>query len=152
MWNFFQKEINPFLSIILLDNFSSIPLQIIVLIKKKLFNIKKQLIYSLIILFFCLISFPLIVFLLQNKIIWNILTLLIATIIGVIISSLKYGFYVLDSYFPLKNIVSFSTGQGISGILMAFLGLFIRYVANTGNEEKDLKKGAFIFFVFLYFY
>ena len=107
---FFQKNINPFLSIVLLHNFSSIPLQLIVLIKKKLFNIKKQLIYSLMILFFCLIAFPLLVFLLQNKIIGNILTLLIATIIGIISSSLKCGFYALDSYFPLKNIVSFSTG------------------------------------------
>ena len=148
---FFQKRINPFLTIVLLDNFSNIPLQLIVLLKKKLFNIKKQLIYSLVILFFCLIAFPLVVFLLKNNIVGNVLTLLIATIIGVISSSLKCGFYALDSYFPLKNIVSFSTGQGISGILMAFLGLFIRYVVNTGNEEKDLKNGAFIFFGFSLF-
>ena len=148
---FFQKRINPFLTIVLLDNFSNIPLQLIVLIKKRLFNIKKQLVYSLMILFICLIAFPLIVFLLKNKIVGNVLTLLIAIIIGVISSSLKCGFYALDSYFPLKNIVSFSTGQGISGILMAFLGLFIRYVVNTGNEEKDLKNGAFIFFGFSLF-
>ena len=31
---------------------------------------------------------------------------------------------------------------------MAFLGLFIRYVVNTGNEEKDLINGALIFFGF----
>jgi hypothetical protein len=50
----FQKRINPFLSIVLLDNFSNIPLQLVILIKKTLFNLKKQLIYSLIILIICL--------------------------------------------------------------------------------------------------
>jgi len=145
---YFQKRINPFLTLVLLDNFSNIPLQLVVLIKKKLFNIKKQLIYSLIILILCLIAFPFVVYLLNNNIAGNVLTLIIAIIIGGIGSLLKSGFYALGSYFPLKNIVSFSTGQGISGILMAFLGLFIRYVINTGNEEKDLKNGAFIFFGF----
>ena len=145
---YFQKRINPFLTIVLLDNFSNIPLQLLVLIKKKLFNIKKQLIISLIILIICLIAFPFVVFLLKNNVVGNILTLLLAIIVGVIGSLLKSGFYALGSYFPLKNIVSFSTGQGISGILMAFLGLFIRYVVNTGNEEKDLINGALIFFGF----
>ena len=145
---YFQKRINPFLTIVLLDNFSNIPLQLLVLIKKKLFNIKKQLIISLIILIICLIAFPFVVFLLKNNVLGNILTLLLAIIVGVIGSLLKSGFYALGSYFPLKNIVSFSTGQGISGILMAFLGLFIRYVVNTGNEEKDLINGALIFFGF----
>ena len=145
---YFQKRINPFLSIVLLDNFSNIPLQLYILIKKALFNLKKQLIYSLIILIISLIAFPLIVFLLKNNIVGNILTLLLAIIIGVIGSSLKSGFYALGSFFPLKNIVSFSTGQGVSGILMAALGLFIRYVVNSGNEEKDLRNGALIFFGF----
>ena len=145
---YFQKRINPFLTIVLLDNFSNIPLQLLILIKKKLFNIKKLLIISLIILIINLIAFPFIVFLLKNNIPGNVLTLLLAIIIGVIGSILKSGFYALGSYFPLKNIVSFSTGQGVSGILMAFLGLFIRYVVNTGKEEKDLKNGALIFFGF----
>ena len=145
---YFQKRINPFLSIVLLDNFSNIPLQLYILIKKALFNLKKQLIYSLIILIISLIAFPLIVFLLENNIVGNFLTLLLAIIIGVIGSSLKSGFYALGSFFPLKNIVSFSTGQGVSGILMAALGLFIRYVVNSGNEEKDLRNGALIFFGF----
>ena len=52
----------------------------------------------------------------------------------------------MGSFFPLKNIVSLSTGQGVSGILMALLGLIVRYVVNTDNEEKDLKNGALIFF------
>ena len=145
---YFQKRINPFLSIVLLDNFSNIPLQLYILIKKALFNLKKQLIYSLIILIISLIAFPLIVFLLENNIVGNFLTSLLAIIIGVIGSSLKSGFYALGSFFPLKNIVSFSTGQGVSGILMAALGLFIRYVVNSGNEEKDLRNGALIFFGF----
>ena len=143
---YFQKRIDPFLSIVLLDNFSNIPLQLVVLIKKKLFNLKKQLIYSLIILSISLILFPLVVFLLKNNIIGNILTLIIAIIIGVIGSLLKSGFYALGSFFPLKNIVSLSTGQGVCGILMALLGLFIRYVVNTNDEEKDLRNGALIFF------
>ena len=143
---YFQKRINPFLSIVLLDNFSNVPLQLLILIKDKLFNLKKQLIYSLIILSISLILFPLVVILFMNNIIGNILTLVIAIIIGVIGSSLKSGFYALGSFFPLSNIVSLSTGQGISGIVMALLGLFIRYVVNSGNKKKDLENGALIFF------
>ena len=143
---YFQKRINPFLSIVLLDNFSNIPLQLVILIKNKLFNLKKQLFYSLIILSLSLIAFPLVVFLFKNSILGNVLTLLIAIIIGVIGSLLKSGFYALGSFFPLNNIVSLSTGQGISGILMALLGLFIRYVVNTDDEQKDLRNGALIFF------
>ena len=143
---YFQKRINPFLSIVLLDNFSNIPLQLLILIKNKLFNLKKQLFYSLIILSLSLIAFPLVVFLFKNSILGNVLTLLIAIIIGVIGSLLKSGFYALGSFFPLNNIVSLSTGQGISGILMALLGLFIRYVVNTDDEQKDLRNGALIFF------
>ena len=59
---------------------------------------------------------------------------------------MKSGFYALGSFFPLNNIVSLSTGQGLSGILMALLGLFIRYVVNTDDEQKDLRNGALIFF------
>ena len=143
---YFQKRINPFLSIVLLDNFSTIPLQLLILIKNKLFNLKKQLFYSLIILSLSLIAFPLVVFLFKNSILGNVLTLLIAIIIGVIGSLLKSGFYALGSFFPLNNIVSLSTGQGVSGILMALLGLFIRYVVNTDDEQKDLRNGALIFF------
>ena len=143
---YFQKRINPFLSIVLLDNFSNVPLQLLILIKDKLFNLKKQLIYSLIILSIDLILFPLVVILFMNNIIGNILTLVIAIIIGVIGSSLKSGFYALGSFFPLSNIVSLSTGQGISGIVMALLGLFIRYVVNSGNKKIDLENGALIFF------
>ena len=143
---YFQKRINPFLSIVLLDNFSNIPFQLVILIKKKLFNLKKQLIYSLIILSLCLILFPFMVFLFANNILGNVLTLLIAIIVGLIGSLLKSGFFALGSFFPLKNIVSLSTGQGISGILMALLGLLVRYAVNTDNEKKDLKNGALIFF------
>ena len=143
---YFQKRINPFLSIVLLDNFSNIPFQLVILIKKKLFNLKKQLIYSLIILSLCLILFPFMVFLFANNILGNVLTLLIAIIVGLIGSLLKSGFFALGSFFPLKNIVSLSTGQGVSGILMALLGLLVRYAVNTDNEKKDLKNGALIFF------
>jgi hypothetical protein len=145
---YFQKRINPFLTIVLLDNFSNIPLQLVILIKKKLFNLKKQLVDSLIILSICLIAFPFIVYLLKNNIVGNFLTILIAIIVGVIGSLLKSGFYALGSFFPLKNIVSFSTGQGVSGIIMALLGLLIRYAINSGDDEKDLRNGALVFFGF----
>ena len=145
---YFQKRINPFLSIVLLDNFSNIPLQLVILIKKNLFNLKKQLVVSLIILSICLVVFPFVVYLLKNNIIGNFLTILIAIIVGVIGSLLKSGFYALGSFFPLKNIVSFSTGQGVSGIIMALLGLLIRYAINSGDDEKDLRNGALVFFGF----
>ena len=65
---------------------------------------------------------------------------------GLINASLQNGFLSLTSHFPLDKIVFYSTGQGISGIIMALLELVVLFYVNTGNTDSDFKYGAFIFF------
>ena len=56
------------------------------------------------------------------------------------------GFYGLTSFFPLEMIISLSSGQGISGILMNIIGYIVIASVNTGNADDDNKYGAIIFF------
>ena len=43
-------------------------------------------------------------------------------------------------------IISLSTGQGISGILMNIISYIVIASVNTGDKDKDAKLGAIIFF------
>jgi ABC-type multidrug transport system fused ATPase/permease subunit len=52
------------------------------------------------------------------------------------------GFFGLTSFFPMEMIISLSSGQGISGILMNVIGFIV--IASTDSE--DPKIGAVIFF------
>jgi ABC-type multidrug transport system fused ATPase/permease subunit len=56
------------------------------------------------------------------------------------------GFFGLTSFFPREMIISLSTGQGISGILMNIIGYIVLASVNTGNDENDAKLGAIIYF------
>ena len=65
---------------------------------------------------------------------------------GLINALIQSGFLALTSYFPLDKIVLYSTGQGISGIIMSLLVLFVLFYVNTGDSDNDYKYGALIFF------
>ena len=65
---------------------------------------------------------------------------------GLINASLQNGFLSLTSHFPLDKIVFYSTGQGISGIIMALLEIVVLFCVNTGNSDDDFKYGSLIFF------
>ena len=52
------------------------------------------------------------------------------------------GFYGLTSFFPMEMIISLSSGQGISGILMNIIGFIVIASVDTGNEDDDNKYGA----------
>jgi ABC-type multidrug transport system fused ATPase/permease subunit len=65
---------------------------------------------------------------------------------GLINALIQSGFLALTSYFPLEKIVFYSTGQGISGVIMALLQLLVLFYINTGDPDNDFKYGALIFF------
>ena len=56
------------------------------------------------------------------------------------------GFFGLTSYFPREMIISLSTGQGISGILMNIIGFIVLASINIKNKDYDAKLGAIIYF------
>ena len=146
-FSYYLNSLNPSVSFPLLNKLFNIPLQFILLIKKKLFPLKSQLIVSILISIICLISLPCFVFLSEiNKKVGTAVTIILILIMGLINASLQNGFLSLTSYFPLDKIVFYSTGQGISGIIMALLQLIVLFYVNTGNTDDDYKHGAFIFF------
>jgi len=146
-FSFYLNSLNPSVSFPLLNKLFNIPLQFILLIKKKIFPLKTQLICSLIISIISLISLPCFVFLSEtNKHLGTTITIILVLIMGLINASLQNGFLSLTSHFPLDKIVFYSTGQGISGIIMALLQLIVLFCINTGNPDEDFKYGAFIFF------
>ena len=146
-FSFYLNSLNPSVSFPLLNKLFNIPLQFILLIKKKLFPLKTQLICSIIISIISLISLPCFVFLSEtNKHLGTTVTIILILIMGLINASLQNGFLSLTSHFPLEKIVFYSTGQGISGIIMALLELVVLFCINTGNVDKDFKYGTFIFF------
>ena len=146
-FSYYLNSLNPSVSFPLLNKLFNIPLQFILLIKKKLFPLKFQLIISLILSIICLVCLPCFVFLSEtNKQIGTAVTIILILIMGLNNASLQNGFLSLTSYFPLDKIVFYSTGQGISGIIMAMLQLVVLFFVNTGNTDEDFKYGAFIFF------
>ena len=146
-FSYYLNSLNPSVSFPLLNKLFNIPLQFILLIKKKLFPLKSQLIISIIISIICLICLPCFVFLSEtNKQLGTTVTIILILIMGLINASLQNGFLSLTSHFPLDKIVFYSTGQGISGIIMALLELVVLFYVNTGNTDEDFKYGAFIFF------
>ena len=146
-FSYYLNSLNPSVSFPLLNKLFNIPLQFLLLIKKKLFPLKFQLIISIIISIICLISLPFFVFLSEtNRNLGMTGTIILILIMGLINASLQNGFLSLTSHFPLDKIVFYSTGQGISGIIMALLELVVLFYVNTGNTDEDFKYGAFIFF------
>ena len=146
-FSFYLSSLNPSVSFPLLNKLFNIPLQFILLIKKKLFPLKTQLICSILISIISLISLPFFVFLSEtNKHLGTIVTIILILIMGLINASLQNGFLSLTSHFPLDKIVFYSTGQGISGIIMALLELVVLFCVNTGNTDNDFKYGSLIFF------
>ena len=146
-FSFYLSSLNPSVSFPLLNKLFNIPLQFILLVKKKLFPLKTQLICSILISIISLISLPFFVFLSEtNKHLGTIVTVILILIMGLINASLQNGFLSLTSHFPLDKIVFYSTGQGISGIIMALLELVVLFCVNTGNTDNDFKYGSLIFF------
>ena len=143
----YLDNLNPSVSFPLLNKLFNIPLQFILLIKRNLYPLKSQLMFSIIVSIICLILLPFVVFSFEKEsTISSIITIILILIMGLINALIQSGFLALTSYFPLDKIVLYSTGQGISGIIMSLLVLFVLFYVNTGDTDNDFKYGALIFF------
>ena len=139
----YLDNLNPSVSFPLLNKLFNIPLQFILLIKRNLYPLKSQLMLSIIVSIICLILLPFFVFSFEKEsTISSIITIILILIMGLINALIQSGFLALTSYFPLDKIVFYSTGQGISGIIMSLLVLFVLFYVT----DDDFKYGALIFF------
>ena len=127
--------------------FLNIIFQFIMIWKKQFLSYKLQLIIGLIASIVSLVILPVVVILFEkNSLTGFIVTAGLVLIQGLVNALCTSGFFGLTSFFPREMIISLSTGQGISGILLNIIGYIVLLSVNTGDNDKDAKLGAIIYF------
>jgi len=144
---FFNKYLEDFVpgkTIPFLNFALNITFQFLIILKKDLFELKKQLFIGLISSITLLILIPLMVTSLPENSIENmIVTSILILIMGFINALLTSGFYALASFFPTEIIVSLNTGMAVAGILMNVIQYIV--LISIDNEKIDII--ALTFFV-----
>ena len=144
---YFQEKYDPSTSFAFCNFALNIAFQLIMIWKKQILPYKIQLIIGLIASIFSLLSLPIVVVNFEkNSLTGFILSAAIILIQGLVNALCMSGFFGLTSFFPREMIISLSTGQGISGILMNIIGYIVLASVNTGNNEYDAQLGAIIYF------
>ena len=139
----YQKKYNPSTSFAFFNFALNIVFQFIMIFKKQLLTYKTQLIFGLIASIISLVALPFAVVPFEKDSLTSfILTGGIILFQGLVNAFCCSGFFGLTSFFPMEMIISLSSGQGISGILMNVIGFIV--IASTDSE--DPKIGAVIFF------
>ena len=145
-FTYFLEGMKPNTSFSFLNFILNIFFQLILIIKKDLFSLKCQLITGIIGSIFFLIAIPLsTMFLVKDSLLNYLITGGLVVLMGFINALLSGGFFNYVSHFPLEYIVSFSAGQGFSGITMNVLEYLV-LIFVTGEDEKYLIIRAWIFF------
>lgn len=143
----YQGNYNPGVSFSFLNFSLNILFQFLLLYKKNIFPVKFQLIFGLIASIISLIILPIIVISFSvNSLTGFIITAVLILFQGFVNALCCSGFFGLASFFPLEMIIALCSGQGISGIMMNVIQYIILLSVKTGNEYKDAKYGAIIFF------
>ena len=144
---YFQGKYDPSTSFAFCNFALNIAFQLIMIWKKQILPYKIQLIIGLIASIFSLLSLPIVVVNFEkNSLTGFILSAAIILIQGLINALCMSGFFGLTSFFPREMIISLSTGQGISGILMNIIGYIVLASVNTGDDDYNTKLGAIIYF------
>ena len=144
---YFQGKYDPSTSFAFCNFALNIAFQLIMIWKKQILPYKIQLIIGLIASIFSLLSLPIVVVNFEKDSLTGfILSAGIILIQGLVNALCMSGFFGLTSFFPREMIISLSTGQGISGILMNIIGYIVLASVNTGDDDNNAKLGAIIYF------
>ena len=121
--------------------------QFLLVFTKKKYSYKSQIIFSLIISIFSMMALPLTVIILQDltSFIFTCLVLAFQGLGNAIVTSCFYG---LISYLPFKYIITFSTGQGIAGLLLNATRYLILISVGSDSTRRTNVIGTLIFFGF----
>ena len=110
------------------------------------FSYKTQLTICLIISGICLTLLPIIVFFFKG-LTGFLFTSFIIIFQGFSNAVLLSGFYGIASFLPMKYVIAFSTGQGLSGIIMNVIRYIVIFALGDGEDDGTITKGAVIFFI-----
>jgi len=136
-FNKYLKDLFPGKTIPFLNFALNITFQFLIIWKKDLFELKKQLFIGLSSSIILLILIPIMVTSLPINSIQNmIVTSILILIMGFINALLTSGFYALASFFPAEIIVSLNTGMAVAGILMNVIQYIV--LVSIDNEKIDI--------------
>ena len=143
----YQGDYDPSTSFSFCNFALNIVFQLIMIWKKQLLSYKVQLTIGIIASIISLLALPFVVNSFEkNSLTGFILTAAIILFQGLVNAFCSSGFFGLASFFPKEMIISLSTGQGVSGILMNIIGYIVIAAVNTGNKDDDEQLGAIIYF------
>lgn len=143
----YQGDYDPSTSFSFCNFALNIVFQLIMIWKKQLLSYKVQLTIGIISSIISLLALPFVVISFEkNSLTGFILTAAIILFQGLVNAFCCSGFFGLASFFPKEMIISLSTGQGVSGILMNIIGYIVIAAVNTGNKDDDEQLGAIIYF------
>ena len=146
---YFLSDINPFKSFSFMNYVLNITFQFLLLYKKDIFSLFTELMIGIIGSIFFLIALPLSAMLLGvNTMANKVISSLLVVLMGFTNACASGGFFGYAGCFPLEMIVSFTAGQGISGIGLNILQFIVIASVKIEGEEKQFIVRGWIFFGF----
>jgi hypothetical protein len=110
------------------------------------FSYKVQLFASLVISAIALVLLPVVVYFFSG-ISGFLVTSFIILFQGFANAVLLSSFYGIASFLPFKYIIAFSTGQGLSGIIMNVIRYIVIFAFGDKDDDETITKGAIVFFL-----
>ena len=146
-FDYFLSDINPSRSFAFFNYALCITFQFLLLYKKDLFGRNFQLLVGILGSIAFLVFIPLCtMYLGQNEMKNKVITCGLIVLMGFTNALICSGFFGYASHFPLEMIVSFTTGQGISGIGLNILEYIVLGSVKIDDLEKQHIVRAWIFF------
>ena len=146
---YFLSDINPFKSFSFMNYVLNITFQFVLLYKKDIFSLFTELMIGIIGSIFFLIALPLSAMLLGiNTMANKVISSLLVVLMGFTNACASGGFFGYTGCFPLEMIVSFTAGQGISGIGLNILQFIVIASVKIEDEKKQFIVRGWIFFGF----
>ncbi len=148
-FNYFLSDINPPKSFSFMNYVLNITFQFVLLYKKDIFSLFTELMIGIIGSIFFLIALPLSAMLLGvNTMANKVISSLLVVLMGFTNACASGGFFGYTGCFPLEMIVSFTAGQGISGIGLNILQFIVIASVKIEDEKKQFIVRGWIFFGF----
>ena len=146
---YFLSDINPPKSFSFMNYVLNITFQFVLLYKKDIFSLFTELMIGIIGSIFFLIALPLSAMLLGvNTMANKVISSLLVVLMGFTNACASGGFFGYTGCFPLEMIVSFTAGQGISGIGLNILQFIVIASVKIEDEKKQFIVRGWIFFGF----
>jgi len=142
----FQKDYSPEYVYPMMNFVLNVVLQFLLIFFGNKFSYKVQIFASLVVSGIALVLLPIVVYGIQG-VGGFLVTSFIILFQGFANAVLLSGFYGIASFLPIKYLIAFSTGQGLSGIIMNVIRYIVIFAFGDSEDDSTITKGAVVFFV-----